>query len=370
MKIPSTEMKIPSTEIKMPSTELKIPSIELKIPSTELKIPSTEFKIPSTELKYSISEGISDTIKICFNSCKSCFPQGDEINHNCIECKEGYIFLNEFISTTNCYHQCPFYYFFNELNQYLCTENELCPEHYIKLIPAYKKCIDDCKKDRIYKYEYNNICYEQCPNNTSANEDYICKENNTGERVLYNCSNNNPLLEVCSVVGMNNNTGIYKIIINQMLSEYSNRGDKIQVINGKDNVIYQITKNKNELDLLKNEEFPDNYTLSIIDLGECESILKDEYNLKENDSLIIIKQEKLSDKSYDKGVQFDVYEPYNMTKLNLSLSSSTSINMYVKLGLSSETETLKEELQKLGYNMFDINNRFYTDLCNPFKTSR
>ena len=84
-----------------------------------------------------------------------------------------------------------------------------------------------------------------------------------------------------------------------MLLTYSNRSDKIQLIEG-DNVIYQITTEKKELELLKNDDLSDNYTLSIIDLGQCESILKGIYNLDDNDTLIYLKQERLSDKSSEK----------------------------------------------------------------------
>lgn len=81
------------------------------------------------------------------------------------------------------------------------------------------------------------------------------------------------MITVCSIKDTNNNTEIYNIIKNQMLLTYSNRSDKIQLIEG-DNVIYQITTEKKELELLKNDDRSDNYTLSIIDLGQCESILK------------------------------------------------------------------------------------------------
>ena len=80
-----------------------------------------------------------------------------------------------------------------------------------------------------------------------------------------------------------------------MLLTYSNRSDKIQLIEG-DNVIYQITTEKKELELLKNDDLSDNNTLSIIDLGQCESILKGIYNLDDNDTLIYLKQERLSEK--------------------------------------------------------------------------
>ena len=38
------------------------------------------------------------------------------------------------------------------------------------------KCIDNCKNDDTYKYEYNNLCYFSCPNGThsSSNNKYIC----------------------------------------------------------------------------------------------------------------------------------------------------------------------------------------------------
>ena len=49
------------------------------------------------------------------------------------------------------------------------------------------------------------------------------------------------------------------------------------------------------------------------------SKLKSVYGIKEEDSLIIIKQEKSSDKASEKDIQYEIYEPYNKTKLNLSL---------------------------------------------------
>ena len=36
------------------------------------------------------------------------------------------------IISTNCYEKCDFYYYFDEFNNYQCTET--CPERYHKLI--------------------------------------------------------------------------------------------------------------------------------------------------------------------------------------------------------------------------------------------
>ena len=334
----------------------------------EKKCVQNQENVETTNTMYQ-SEFISDKVIDCFHSCQFCFEKGNETVNNCIKCNDGFIFLNEFINNTNCYNECTHYYYFNELNQYLCTENSVCPEQYSKLIPPYKKCIDECKKDRIYKYDFKNICYEQCPNITNSTEDYICLENEFSEKIPFKCTYDNPLLILCSLINTNNNVEIYDIVKNQMLSEYSHENSKSQIIEGEDNGIYQITTEKNELNILKNEDLLDNYNFSLIDLGECESILKSEYKLNDNDTLIYLKQEKLSDKSSEKDIDIEVFEPYNKTKLNLSLCSQTNINIYVKLELSPEIQNLNEELQKLGYNMFDINDPFYTDICTPYKSS-
>ena len=144
------------------------------------------------------------------------------------------------------------------------------------------------------------------------------------------------------MINTNNNTEFYDLVKNQMLFTYSHQNEKSQVVEGED-IIYQITTDKNELELMKSEDLLNNYSFSLIDLGECESILKEEYDLNDNDTLIYFKQEKLSDKSSDKDIHLEVYKPYNKTKLNLSLCSETNINIYVKLELSSETQALNED---------------------------
>lgn len=57
-----------------------------------------------------------------------------------------------------------------------------------------------------------------------------------------------------------------------------------------DDIVFEITNTKNELDLIKNMDDTQNKT--IIDLGECEIQLREHYHINENDSLIIVKSEK------------------------------------------------------------------------------
>ena len=111
------------------------------------------------------------TYKLCYESCKTCSGEGNSSDHNCNQCKEHYENKNDFNNDNNCYRICPFYYYFDNNKEYYCTEYKSCPKDYNKLIESKKRCIDECKNDNIYKYEYNNKCYsiDKCPNKTIVN---------------------------------------------------------------------------------------------------------------------------------------------------------------------------------------------------------
>ena len=57
------------------------------------------------------------------------------------------MFINDSLYKNNCYKKCENYYYFNESNDYICTEN--CSGIYNKLIPEKNKCINKCENDDI-----------------------------------------------------------------------------------------------------------------------------------------------------------------------------------------------------------------------------
>ena len=71
--------------------------------------------------------------------------------------------------------------------------------------------------------------------------------------------------------------------------------------------------------------------------------------------MILIKQEKITNRASEKNITFDVYEPYNKTKLNLSLCDGISINIFVPMELSEENRKIYEKMKESGYDMFNIN---------------
>ena len=130
------------------------------------------------------------------------------------------------------------------------------------------------------------------------------------------------------IYNITNNTDIHNLIIDNIISVYTQDIGKNLVVKGVDNNIFQITDTKNELELLKNMS-NNNINFSIIDLGECEKKLREQNKIKDNEYLIIIITENLTNKISEKNIKFEVYESYNKTKLNLSICDNTTINTYI-----------------------------------------
>ena len=77
-----------------------------------------------------------------------------------------------YILNCNCFNIGNSYFYFDEFNNYH-RDND-CPINYDKMIIEKNKCIDECKKDDKYKYEYNKTCYEYFPNRTYHIFNYHC----------------------------------------------------------------------------------------------------------------------------------------------------------------------------------------------------
>ena len=226
-----------------------------------------------------------------------------------------------------------------------CSENWRQNQKKINL--ENDECVDNCSLTNNNKYNYKNACYEKCPIGTynyffkceDCHPDCkICEkgadENSTNCK---SCSEPGKYLNFGNCYEYNNNIFInndtnFDYIFEDIFTSYDPENENALVIKRPDEVIFQITNSKNELELLKNKNNANN--ISIIDLGYCETILRKEYHINDTDSLIFIKKEKSSNKPKEKNVNFEVYEPYTKTRLNLSICDDTPINIYVPMELS------------------------------------
>ena len=273
---------------------------------------------------FDIQKGV---YKECYKTCKKCNNEGNETNNNCLECKDGFKFTNDSLLNNNCYEICHHYYYFDEFNTYKCTNNKTCPEKYNKLINEKNKCIDECKNDNIYRYQYNNICYEHCPDGT--------RETN------YNCF-------------LNEITEEDRII--KIFQEYIFNSDiiknvtenKTDYILDKDNVIYQITTTENQ----KLNEYKN---ISSINLGNCEDILREKYKINETLPLIILKKDYKSPYTLIPIIDYEIYHPINKSKLNLEDCKDIKLNIPVSI-----------DEEKIF--IYEPKSEFYTDNCFPYTT--
>ena len=282
----------------------------------------------------------SDKIyKECYKSCENCYDSGNYIIHNCIKCKEDYKFINDsFIrEKNNCYEKCDYYYYLKEMNEtqyYYCTHNDSCPEEYSKLIIQKNKCVNKCKNDDLYIYEYNNICYEKCPNGTIINE--IAK-------ICFNSTDNEKGKMISSFQEQIQNGDIDSLLknISETKDDYFQR---------EEDIILQITTSENQKNNTKGN-------ISSIDLGDCEDRLKEIYEINDTLPLIIFKLDYYSPDSLIPIIAYEIYHPLNKSKLDLKYCEDILIKLNIPVSID-ENNLFK----------YDPNSVYYTDSCYSYTT--
>ena len=61
--------------------------------------------------------------------------------HNCIECKENFLFKIIINDSLNCFENCNYYHYFDNENNFHCTTDLSCPEEYPLLAETRMECI-------------------------------------------------------------------------------------------------------------------------------------------------------------------------------------------------------------------------------------
>ena len=288
-----------------------------------------------------------DVYRPCYKTCKRCSKGGDPSAHHCLECANGYMFRPYNNPYNNCVVYSEYYYFISSYNQFKSLDIFQCPEEAKYYIKEKKSCLDDCKKDNLYKYLYNGNCIKQCPSGTHE-ENYICVLNEDkcilGQNDIQLSSKDN--LEVIGTLVTYISEFNYT---DKYISSYLNKDYNI--------IIYKEQNCISELSL----EFPE------VNFQSCYTKVQQAYNI--NEKLIIVIVAKKGGKTPSTFYSF--YHPLSGSKLDAE-NICKEETIVVKESLTSilnkndtyyETQT---SLTSQGINIFDINDPFYTDICYDF----
>ena len=190
-----------------------------------------------------------------------------------------------------------------------------------------------CSFEYSYKIITTNECKKSCSYNDFINE--ICYINNLNDNNIMNITQD--FRNLISKLEVNENTNL--------------------IIHG-NNVVYQIISSE-----VMDENI--NKNISIIDFGDCERKIKSIYS---TNYILILKLDKILSNSTNIIMKYEVYNPYTLEKIDLSICNDMTINAYLPYLIPDEDLALYIKLQESGYDLYNPNDSFYHDLCTPFTT--
>ena len=238
-----------------------------------------------------------------------------------------------------------------------------------------KICVENCSKET---FEFNNKCYTECPEGTKVvSINYNLCERNIIETINIEKIEISELVEEKETKKYFNINDFYNNIINihnksnfdeddiisniqkELLSGALNELISNIILKEKNdlsiqekNVIYQITSSENQ----NNKNYNN---ISTIKLGECETKLKQKYNISDNESLIIFKYDYYEEGLLIPIIEYEVYHPNENKKLDLNICENIIIDISIPVIINEE-------------NLFKYNssNEYYNDLCFPYTTEK
>jgi hypothetical protein len=114
-----------------------------------------------------------------------------------------------------------------------------------------------------------------------------------------------------------------------------------------DGAIYQITSSDNQ----KSKKYNN---ISTLKLGECENKLKSYYNISKDESLLIFKVDVYEEGLFMPIVEYEIYHPYTLEKLNLDICENEKIQISLPVVINDE------DIDK-----HDPTSNYYNDKCYP-----
>ena len=256
----------------------------------------------------------------CHEKCKTCSKEYDNNNMFCDECYDNYFLRdNNCLEISNCDYN---YYYDNNFNLKCINRDIYCPD---------------------FK-PYENAFTKECIENCSILD------------ININCNPTNNLISI---------TDTYKKLLNNL--EYLNIREnllknKIKHTIFGNNVTFIFSTSE-----IEKEELFINSNHSSVIFGENEEALKKLYSIPEELPIPILKIEILNNYSNNFELNYHLFNPLNFSqKLDLNLLTQNYIDIRMPITLKQYKMDLIIKTKNLGYNIFDLNNSFYKDICSVF----
>ena len=278
------------------------------------------------------------------NKCERCQPNCIECDnyYSCKKCNDNYIIIEDSPFNQKCFLKCDYYYYFTNDENIVCTDSFKCPENYGKLIENKNRCIDKCINDNLCKREYKQKCIIECPTST-VDKDFICEDITNILKQETNTTSNNKV----------------SYIQNYLTEE---KPEKImETLDKGDNIVYEFEEMTVSLKSTQKKEEDENNTNINIDFSECENILKNEYNIGLNESLILFEIDVMKEGMKTPRIEYQLMYPINGTKLDvLDLKKCKDIKIDISLPVQIDESDLEKH---------DLKSDYYNDICYKDKSS-
>ena len=290
---------------------------------------------------------------ICYEGCSTCKKYDstltDVSKHFCLTCKSNYYALNDL-----CLKECslvPGYHDVFQTKECFFQEMEF---------------INDCT----YKIWYINQTSEK----NSCLESSFCPQsipyvyNSTGE-CIEACRYSELIDEDCYI---SNILGGGMESLNNINAEISLLGDDIMEKNdlkrvNKSIVIYgnNITIEISDTQKLNNDINKNDF-VSELNITDCEYDLKNKINIPDDMEIIVVKIDLRRNDTISTQVEYELFDPVAKSLIDLSSSTCKSIVYKSPIYVNDSYYKKIKEIHKEGYDIFFINNLFYSDICVPF----
>ena len=245
---------------------------------------------------------------------------------------------------------------YNENNSFILSNysfknncSYICELKSKKYIYELQKCTYNCSEDDIYRFEYNNKCYKSCPKgtNTFNKIDYLCFSFFDYIDDFYNLSKNNNINKYEIIQNIRND--IINYFLETLIEMYiENKNEDLFYYNN--DIIFQLTSTFNQ----KNNKY---YNISSIDLGECEQLLRFNYNITDNSTILILKIDIFEEGLLIPIIEYDIINSKSKEILNLIICKDKKIKIFIPTSL--------DENHLFKYN---ASSEYYNDICFPYTT--